>query len=69
MNDGADTRGARVLTLSAVVVKAAVTHTVTYFAFGLLALFAFDYARLFAETKLEADFGFSILDFGLEDRI
>ena len=52
MNDCVDDAGARVLTLRAMVVKAIVTHTITYFVFGLLALFAFDYARLFAETEL-----------------
>jgi hypothetical protein len=36
----------------AVVIKSIVTHTVTYFVFGLLALFVFDYAHLFAETDL-----------------
>ena len=37
--------GARVLpTFRAVVLKTIVTHTVTYFVFGVLALFAFDYA-------------------------
>ena len=45
--------GARVLpTFRAVVLKTIVTYTVTYFVFGVLALFAFDYARLFAETDL-----------------
>ena len=52
MNECADDAGARVPTLRAVVVKATVTHTITYFAFGLLALFVFDYARLYAETEL-----------------
>jgi hypothetical protein len=52
MNQGADDARARVPTLRAVVVKATVTHTITYFGFGLLALFVFDYARLFADTEL-----------------
>ena len=52
MNEGAADTGARVPTLRAVVVKATVTHTITYFGFGLLALFVFDYARLYAETEL-----------------
>ena len=45
--------GSRVLpTFRALVVKTIVTHTVTYFVFGVLAMFVFDYARLFAETDL-----------------
>ena len=52
MNKGSADAGARVPTLRAVVVKATVTHTITYFVFGLLALFVFDYARLYAETEL-----------------
>ena len=45
--------GSRVLpTFRPLVVKTIVTHTVTYFVFGVLALFVFDYARLFAETDL-----------------
>jgi hypothetical protein len=52
MNEGAADAGARGPTLRGVVVKAIVTHTVTYFGFGLLALFVFDYARLYAETEL-----------------
>jgi hypothetical protein len=36
----------------AVAVKTIVVHTVTYFVFGVLALFVFDYGRLFAETEL-----------------
>jgi hypothetical protein len=35
-----------------VTVKAAVTHTVTYFVMGLLASTIFDYGRLYAETSL-----------------
>ncbi len=34
------------------VLKTIVTHTVTYFVFGVLAMFVFDYARLFAKTEL-----------------
>jgi hypothetical protein len=52
MNDGATDAGAIAPTLRAVVVKAIVVHTLTYFVFGLLALLVFDYARLFAETEL-----------------
>jgi hypothetical protein len=52
MNEGAADAGVRVPTLLAVLVKATVAHTVTYFGFGLLALFVFDYARLYAETEL-----------------
>ncbi len=45
--------GSRVLpSLRSLVVKTIVTHTVTYFAFGVLALFVFDYTCLFAETDL-----------------
>jgi hypothetical protein len=45
--------GSKVLpTFRALVVKTIVTHTITYFVFGVLALFVFDYARLFAETDL-----------------
>ena len=45
--------GSRVLpTCRAVVVKAMVAHTVTYFVIGVLAFFVFDYGRLFAETEL-----------------
>jgi hypothetical protein len=45
--------GSRVLpNFRALVLKTIVTHTVTYFVFGVLALFVFDYARLFAETEL-----------------
>jgi hypothetical protein len=45
--------GSRVLpTFRELVVKTIVTHTVTYFVFGVLAMFVFDYARLFAETDL-----------------
>ncbi len=39
-------------TFRALIVKTIVTHTVTYFVFGVLALFVFDYARLFADTEL-----------------
>jgi hypothetical protein len=39
-------------TFRALVVKTIAVHTVTYFVFGVLALFVFDYARLFAETDL-----------------
>ena len=52
MNEGEAHAGARVATFRAVVVKATVTHTITYFVFGLLALFVFDYDRLYAETEL-----------------
>lgn len=52
MNEGAADAGVRVPTLRAVVLKATVTHTITYFVFGLLALVVFDYARLYAETEL-----------------
>ena len=45
--------GSRVLpTFRALVVKTIVTHTVTYFVFGVLAMFVFDYGRLYAETDL-----------------
>jgi hypothetical protein len=45
--------GSKVLpSFQALVVKTIVTHTVTYFVFGVLALFVLDYARLFAETDL-----------------
>ena len=45
--------GSRVLpTFRALVVKSIVTHTVTYFVFGVLAMFVFDYGRLYAETDL-----------------
>jgi hypothetical protein len=39
-------------TLPKVVLKTAVVHTVTYFAVGLLALFALDYRRLFADPNI-----------------
>jgi hypothetical protein len=52
MNEGAADAGSRVPTLQAVVVKATITHTITYFVLGLLALFVFDYTRLYAETEL-----------------
>ena len=52
MSDCATDAGPRAPTLRAVVVKAIVVHTVTYFLFGLLALLVFDYPRLFAETEL-----------------
>ena len=43
MNDGEADAGAKAPTLRALVVKATVTHTITYFGFGLLALFVLDY--------------------------
>jgi hypothetical protein len=46
MNGGAADARSRVPALPAVVVKATVTHTITYFGFGLLAQFVFDYALL-----------------------
>ena len=39
-------------TLVEIVVKTAITHTVTYFIMGLLALFILDYAHLYADTSL-----------------
>ena len=39
-------------TITEIVVKTAVTHTVTYFIIGLFALVIFDYAHLYAETSL-----------------
>jgi len=36
-----------------IVVKTMVTHTVTYFVMGVLALVVFDYHRLYAETSLK----------------
>jgi hypothetical protein len=39
-------------TFTSIVVKASVTHTVTYLIAGLLAFKIFDYPRLFAETEL-----------------
>jgi len=39
-------------TFRSLVVKTIVTHTITYFVFGVLALFVFDYTRQFAETDL-----------------
>ncbi len=45
--------GPRVLpSFRSLVVKTIVTHTITYFVFGVLALFVFDYASLFTETDL-----------------
>ncbi len=35
-----------------IILKTVVTHTITYFLMGLLALFIFDYATLYAETSL-----------------
>ena len=40
------------LTIIEVIIKTIVTHTVTYFIMGLLALQIIDYARLYAETGL-----------------
>jgi hypothetical protein len=39
-------------TLLEVLVKSAITHTVTYFIMGLLAFTVLDYARFFAESEL-----------------
>ena len=39
-------------TVAEIVVKTAVTHTVTYFIMGLLAVIIFDYAHLYADTSL-----------------
>ena len=41
-------------TLGGIVGRTVVTHTVTYFVMGLLALTLLDYARVFAETGLSA---------------
>jgi hypothetical protein len=40
--------------LGEVVIKTIVTHTVTYFLIGLVALWSFDYARKFAEPSLRS---------------
>jgi hypothetical protein len=39
-------------TLIEVCLKTSITHTITYFVFGLLASTVFDYGRLYAETNL-----------------
>ena len=44
--------GYRQPTITEIVVKTAVTHTVTYFIMGLVAVAIFDYAHLYAETSL-----------------
>ena len=36
-----------------IIIKTAITHTVTYFIMGVFAFFVFDYPHLFAETSLK----------------
>jgi hypothetical protein len=36
-----------------IIIKTAITHTVTYFITGVLAFFVFDYPHLYAETSLK----------------